>query len=119
MPRPSAPAVRPQARSKYGNVKGQIDGVTFDSKAEGTRYLLLRSRERLGEIRRLECHPSYALVVNGELICRYRADFAYEDMGTGDLVIEDVKGVKTAVYQIKKKLMKACLDIDIVEVPVR
>ena len=34
----------------------------------------------------------------------------------GNVITEDVKGVKTAVYQLKKKLMKAIYGIDILEV---
>lgn len=106
-------------RQKYGNVKGQIDGYTFDSKAEGMRYLVLRSMLQTGEIMDLEVHPSYDLWVGGMLICRYVADFRYAISSTGEIVTEDVKGVKTAVYQIKKKLMRAIHGLVIKEVKVR
>lgn len=37
---------------------------------------------------------------------RYRADFTYE-LPSGKLVIEDVKGMQTQVYKMKKKMMEA------------
>lgn len=47
---------------------------------------------------------------NGETIlaekaCRYRADFVYTDLSTGEIVVEDTKGVLTPEYKIKRKLM--------------
>ena len=108
----------PTVRAKYGNVRGRIDGITFDSMAEGERYIVLRDRLQKGEILDLECHPSFRLEINGVLICRYVADFAYVT-SDGIQVIEDVKGVKTAAYQIKRKLMKAVHGITITEVMVR
>lgn len=35
----------------------------------------------------------------------YKADFVYLDIATGKTVVEDAKGLKTDVYQLKKKLM--------------
>jgi hypothetical protein len=48
----------------------------------------------------------------------YKADFRYEVIATGEVVVEDVKSTatKTAVYCLKKKLVKALYDIEIVEV---
>ena len=37
--------------------------------------------------------------------CSYYADFAYKVVETGELVVEDTKGVKTPEYIIKRKLM--------------
>jgi hypothetical protein len=100
--------------SKYRNVKTVVDGIVFDSKREANRYGLLKLRQRLKEIRNLRCHVLYTLAVNDVAVCKYEADFVYEE-GNGT-VVEDVKGVRTAVYKLKKKLMKACLGIEIREV---
>jgi hypothetical protein len=43
-------------------------------------------------------------------------DFRYEDIATGKSLTEDVKGVRTALYMLKKKLVKALYDVDIIEV---
>jgi hypothetical protein len=37
-------------------------------------------------------------------------------VATGETVVEDVKGVRTAVYMLKKKLIKALYNVGIVEV---
>lgn len=66
-----------------------------------------------GEIEDLELQVVYKMEVNGMLVCKYLADFRYRQ--NGEVVVEDVKGVSTPVYLLKKKLMKACHGIDISE----
>jgi hypothetical protein len=100
---------------KYHNKKTEIDGYVFDSQAEARRYQELALLKKAGEIHHLQIHPKYKLVVNDKLICTYSADFRYCD-SLGYWIVEDVKGVKTAVYQLKKKLMFALHHIVIVEV---
>ena len=46
---------------------------------------------------------------------KYIADFTYTDRKRG-FVVEDVKGKRTDVYKMKKKLMKDIYDISITEV---
>ena len=101
-------------RSKYGNVKVKADGYTFDSKAEYRRYQELKLLEKAKEIFYLEVHPKWKININGTKICEYEADFCYQD-ANDDPHVEDTKGVRTAVYRLKKKLMKACFGIDIIE----
>jgi hypothetical protein len=101
-------------RSKYNARKTEVDSHTFDSLAESRRYSELKLLEKAGEISGLELQPRYPIVVNGVKVCEYRADFRYFDRG--QQVVEDVKGFRTDVYQLKKKLVKACYLIDIMEV---
>lgn len=100
-------------RSKFGAVKTVVDGITFSSKAEASRYQNLKIQERLGAISLLTLQPSFELIVNGYKICSYVADFRYRKAGQS--VIEDCKGFKTPVYRLKKKLMKAIYGIEIYE----
>jgi hypothetical protein len=58
---------------------------------------------------------SYKLEINGILICTYIADLVYWRTGKPKEIVEDVKGVRTPEYKIKKKLMKAIYGIDIFE----
>jgi hypothetical protein len=103
--------------TKYGNRKIEIDGYLFDSHAEARRYQELTLLEKCGDIADLEIHPKYKIVVNQKTICTYSADFRYRMLsGDGRHITEDVKGVKTAVYQLKKRLMLACYGIEISEV---
>ena len=104
--------------SKYYNRKTTYQGVQFDSQKEAKRYQELLLLTRAGSIRNLECQPRYDLVVNGHKLGYYRADFRYEEMTTGESITEDVKSpvTKTAVYQLKKKLVKAIYGIEVREV---
>lgn len=102
---------------KYHNVPVTVDGKPFDSTAEGKRYWELCRLQDAGEITDLQTQPVFPLVVNGVRVAQYRADFAY--VQNGQRIIEDVKGgdaTKTAVYRLKKKMLKAQYGIDIVEV---
>lgn len=109
----------PPQRAKYGNRKVSLDGYTFDSRAEGNRYVVLREKLRTGEIMDLEVHPSYRLDVNGQKVCRYEADFSYHDPETYAETVEDVKSPitrKNRDYRIKVKLMQACHGIRVQEI---
>jgi hypothetical protein len=104
--------------SKYHNRKTLYQGIQFDSQKEMNRYQELLWLQQAKIISGLECQPRYDLVVNGHKLGFYRADFRYKDVATGRSVVEDVKSpiTKTAVYQLKKKLVKALYGIEIQEV---
>lgn len=109
------------SRSKYHSKKIEVDGMTFDSRKEHRRWCELCQLERVGKITELQRQVKYILIptqygpptVNkngtvkrGKMIereCSYIADFVYTEKG--NLVVEDVKGFKTADYKIKRKLM--------------
>ena len=104
------------SRPKYGNKKVIVDGIKFDSKWESERYLYLKSLERAGTVKDLELQVRYNIAVNGEKICAYVADFRYQKQnkdGNWYEVVEDAKGVETPEFKLKKKLMKACLGVEI------
>lgn len=92
--------------SKYKKSKAVIDGIKFDSGAEGERYKILKAKEKAGLIKNLQLQVNYPLIVNGLKICDYRADFVYE-VG-GKTIVEDVKGQLHDVFKLKYKLMFAC-----------
>jgi len=104
----------PYKRNKYNAKRVEADGYVFDSKLEAARYFDLIILEKVGEIQDLCIHPKYKLEVNGVLIGRYTADFEY--MQDGKLVVEDVKGVRTRDFVLRKKLMLALHGIDVKEV---
>ena len=109
--------------NKYGNMKTEIDGITFASKHEAQRFAELKLLERAGEISDLQLQRVFTLIgaqrdKDGKVIerpCKYIADFAYKDQ-TGKLIVEDAKGLRTDVYRIKKKLMLSIYGIRIQEV---
>lgn len=101
--------------TKYHAVKTTLDGYVFDSKAEAARYQQLLLLVKAGEIEGLQVHPIYPLVVNNQRIGKYIGDFMYFVPEKDSFVLEDVKGVRTAVYRLKKRLVKALYNVDILE----
>ena len=110
---------------KFGNVKVEIDGHTFDSHAEGARYLQLRAKLQRGEITGLKIHPKFDLHgMNGKpLGITWSADFQYlgeGELGAGKLTIEDVKGVATQLYKLKKAVFEAqSMGVKVTEIPAK
>ena len=51
-----------QKESKYRNEKVEYDGMTFDSKRERDRYIVLKDAERQGIISDLVCQPKFTLL---------------------------------------------------------
>lgn len=80
-------------------------GHTHDSGLEARRCNDLHALQAAGQIDRLTMQPEFLCAVNGRTICRYVADFAYF---TSDVrICEDVKGFKTPVFNLKKKMVEA------------
>lgn len=103
-------------RNKYNAKKNKIDGHLFDSKRETERYCELKLLERSKEIRNLVLQPRFLLQdkfkdKQGKTHRKieYVADFLYIDK-QGRNVVEDVKGVLTEVYKIKKKMFLKIYD---------
>ena len=103
---------------KYKNVKTFLNGITFDSKKEAGYYGILRLKEKAKLIDRFEMQVKYDLIVNGVKIGFYKADFVtYKDGQVLEVI--DVKSEMTKklpVYRIKKKMIKAIYNFDIVEI---
>ena len=110
-------------RSKYEAKKTLVDGVVFDSKKEAARYQELKLLEKAGGIKDLSLQPNFLL--QDKFKCQgkthrkieYIADFQYYIIKDKKWVIEGVKGFKTDVYKLKKKLFlkKYGEDYDFVE----
>jgi hypothetical protein len=111
-PAAKRPAKRLAKRSRFGNVRTQVDGIKFDSKLEARHYTVLRAMERHGEISALTVHPTYELEVAGIWICRFIPDFRFVD-SAGKLRFQDTKGGKdgaatiTDTFRIKARLFRA------------
>lgn len=113
--KPSAASTeKPAKKSKYRNVKTTVDGQTFDSKLEAGRYGKLVLMQKAGEISNLTCQVTFRLEVNGVLICKYIADFTYNE-NDGSFVVEDAKGVRTPKFIVQKNLMRAIHGIEVKE----
>lgn len=106
-------------RSKYGNRRTEYDGVLYDSKAEAefarTLDICRKASKESDRVVSWERQVAYVVEIKGKKIFTYKADFKvrYAD---GSEKVYDVKGVRTAVYRIKKKAVEAQFGIEIVEV---
>jgi hypothetical protein len=88
----------------------------FASKAEYRRYQALRVELQAGSISQLTLQPVYRIVINGQPICKYIADFRY--IRDGEIIVSDVKGSRDPkyhdpVFKLKKKLVEAVHGIEI------
>jgi hypothetical protein len=109
----TAPRSRP---AKYRNerVESSDGGPPFSSKKEARRWADLCLLRDAGRISDLERQVPFDLVVDGVKVTRYVADAVY--LEDGRVVIEDVKGVRTQAYKIKRRLVLAVLGVEIREV---
>ena len=107
--------------SKYRNKKCVVDGMVFDSVKEKNRYGVLKALEDAGEIQGLRRQVEFLLIPEqrepdtvgvrggvhrGKLLERkvvYIADFTY--FKGDEYIVEDVKGMRTPDYVLKRKLL--------------
>lgn len=107
---------------KYHNKKVEYDGYTFDSIREKNYYIKLKLLEKAGKIKELELQkeyelqPSYKLGNKTSRKITYRADFTYKSTEDDKLHVIDVKGFRTDVYRLKKKLFEYKYKIEIEEI---
>lgn len=101
-------------KRKYRNVRVEYDGIKFDSKRECAHYQDLKILEAAGKISQLRVHPKdFQITINNKRICRYEPDFIFYDEEQGRFRIQDVKGVLTELFKLKKKLVEATYDIEV------
>lgn len=94
-------------RSKYRNIKTEIDGLKFDSRKEAGRWLELSLLQKAGKIKDLERQVPFELSVDGIKIGKLVLDFTYTE--AGKTVYEDVKSkpTMTPIFRWKAKHFKA------------
>ena len=97
-------------QNKYKNKKVEYHGIKFDSNKEMAYYIKLEILEQKGKIKDLELQKIYELQpsfkINGKTYKKitYKADFSYISVEDNKLHVIDVKGFKTDVYKLKKKM---------------
>ncbi len=95
-------------RHKFNARPTVIDGISFASLAEGRRYGELKLLVAAEKIHDLKLQPRYVLQAkfrhDGKAVREivYVADFAYREDGLA--VVEDVKGMETPVFKLKRKM---------------
>lgn len=120
-------------RPKYGNKRVEWQGISFDSKKEMQRYLVLKDAQENGVISDLQLQPKWELIPKitetyvkhlktKDKICErtvmlpihYTADFSY--IKDGELIVEDVKSSPLLLSRdvpLRLKMMKYFHDIDV------
>ena len=101
------PAPRP---SKYHNIIEECDGIRFQSKKEAKYYRELCCRVHAGEVKYFLRQTPFHL--KGGV--KYVVDFV-EFWTDGSVHYVDVKGHKTEMYRVKKRLVEAAYPIEIEE----
>jgi hypothetical protein len=118
---------------KYRNKRVEYEGIVFDSLKEKRRYCQLQILEKNGIISDLRLQVPFELIpaiyedeivqlktktkIKRKLVQRsttYVADFVY--LQDGKMIVEDTKGFRTKEYELKKKMMRAFLGIEIKEI---
>lgn len=98
-------------RHKFHAKKTELDGITFPSKKEAKRYtelkMLKESEEVLFYLRQVPFH----LPGNVRYVCDFMVFWS-----NGEITIEDVKGMKTDMYIVKKKILEDTYPIEITEI---
>jgi hypothetical protein len=124
-------------KSKYNNKKVEYNGMTFDSKKERDRYIVLLEAQSRGEISHLETQVKYVLIpaireeyevqLKTKTITKtrtvqkaitYTADFRYFHNERQEWVVSDVKASPMQAsldktFIIKEKIMFALKGIKI------
>jgi len=97
--------------NKYHNKKTTYEGIKFDSIKEMNRYKELELMEDTDYIIGLELQKKFELQPsfidnngNKHRAITYIVDFYYYDTIEQCYIAEDVKGYKTQIYQLKKKM---------------
>ena len=125
-------------KRKYYNIKTRSsDGIVFDSMKEAHRWEQLLLLQKAGKIVELQRQVAYELLPaqyetyeryskkgdrlkDGQRLLErkveYIADFVYHDVETGELIVEDTKGVRTKDYILKRKLLLLVHGIKIREI---
>ncbi len=109
----------PMSYSKYHNRKTNYNGVNFMSRKEAgyarTLDALKFAKDPREKVVSYETQVPFQIEMNGINICKYLADFKviYKDK---HIEIVDVKGFRTDIYRLKKKLVEAQYGIVIKEI---
>lgn len=98
-------------KHKFRAIPTELDGIKFASKKEAKRYRELKLLEKAGELLFFLRQVPFHLPGNVKYVCDFLC-FWKDDSVT----IEDVKGIKTPMYILKKKQVEAIYPVIITEI---
>lgn len=88
---------------KYGQVGTRLDGYSFGSMLEAMVYLILKDRQRKGELKILQTQD-HVYLTDAEI--EYIPDFKCLDLRTQEIFWVEAKGFANERWPIKKRLWK-------------
>lgn len=104
----AAPSRTSGGATKYGNKRKEVDGISFASTLEATRYQELKLMQLVGEISALQLQPKFVLqspfqdnLGRCHAGIKYVGDFQY--IRKGIVHVEDSKGMRTSIFVLKWK----------------
>jgi len=87
--------------NKFNAKKVVVDNIKFDSIKESMRYLQLKILKASGEVKDFIMQYPFKCKSGIKYICDFRVEWK-----NGEVTYEDTKGVLTAVFKLKKKLVE-------------
>jgi hypothetical protein len=109
---PNTQILPKKERTAWIKEKKALGWILFASKGEARRYIELKTLEHHKLIKDLELQPKFPLWITEPIskikyyFWTYIADFKYRDIELGEIVVEDVKGMKTEIYLKKSELFQ-------------
>lgn len=93
-------------RTKYNIARLTVRGTRYDSKAEADRHLVLRDKEKSGEIEALHYHGLRFRLGTSDKgrPVTFTPDFTYIDDGV--LVAEEIKGPVARDFPVRSAMFK-------------
>ena len=98
-------------RHKFKAVPTTYDGIRFASKKEGNRYLELKDLQLQGDVRCFLIQTPILLPGPTKYVDDFTVFWADDTV-----TFEDVKGVRTPQYKLKKKQVEALYPFKITEI---
>jgi len=98
-------------KHKFNAVRCESDGFKFASKAERKRYLELKTLRKTGDVVLFLMQTPFHLPGNTKYVCDFQVFWSNETV-----TFEDVKGMKTPMYNLKKKQVEELYKVTITEI---
>lgn len=97
-------------KHKFQAIQTELDGITFPSKKEAKEYQRLMLLKKSGEVLFFLRQVPFHLPGNVKYVLDFLIFWA-----NGEVTFKDVKGMKTAMYILKKKQVETLYPIKITE----
>lgn len=99
-------SLNPAANNKYGARRTRKGRNIYDSAKEADRGAALLLEQHAGLIADLRRQVNIEIYLDGVRVLTYKADFVYREVSSGQIIIEDPKGARTRLYQLKKSMIE-------------